>query len=148
MLVSCKSVRYVDRVQADSAAIRERDSLHLLRIRDSAAYNSLIQVLSEQNIQFRDTGSVKIIYRPDGSVKSIEGEVKSVSLKLARTQAENSVLRHTLDSVIRMKTKDSVRVETRTKTVEHKVNILPWWWLVAAGILGIVLGKISLNKKS
>lgn len=140
MLASCRVTRYIDRVrvESDSTAIRERDSLIAVKRSDSAAYTSLIQSLSENRVEFRDTGSVRIIYRPDGSIQEVTGQVKTLSGRLVRTQAEASYWKRLYDSTAATRSRDSIRTVERVVTVTDKkrVAFIPWWvWLLAAGCL-------------
>lgn len=147
---SCRTVKYIDRVQIqkDTSALHTIDSLLKVMREDSIGYNSLIEMLSQNQIQFRDTGSAKIVYRPDGSIESVEGQVRTLNSRLARSQAENSVWKSRFDSLAQVKRKDSVAVKTDIKTVqvERKVSVLPWWiWLIS--VPGLIAGYY-LKKKN
>lgn len=150
LCLSCTSTKYIDRVQikTDSSAVHERDSILQVKKEDSVYYKNVIESMSNNDVVFRDTGSVKIEYRDNGSIKSVEGNVKSLNSKLLNSQTEISIWKTKYDSLAQVKTKDSIQVKTEFKEVtkEKKVSFLPWWLiLIAAGVLivGWRLGKIQ-----
>lgn len=150
-LCSCRTTKYVTKTEykKDSTAIYERDSLSRLIVDNQKYYQHLIETLGENNIIFRDTGRVEIVYRPDGSIESVKGEVRSLNSRLQSSQNENFYWRSKYDSLSHIKRKDSVILKTDYKTVEvkKKVTVFPWWfWLICASalIVGTRLGKIKI----
>jgi hypothetical protein len=150
-LLSCSSVRTVERVkiERDSVSIRERDSLLQVSKDDSVYIKSLNEQIGENKIIFNDTGSTKIIYRPDGSIESIEGKLKSANSKLTITNEQVSYWKSHYDSLSRVKSKDSIRIETVTneKIVQKKITIFPWWLVLLAAIFAaFYLWKVYKTK--
>jgi len=149
-LASCRTTKYIDRVEVhtDSTAIRERDSLAMVKRLDSAAYSNMIEMLSNNTLEFRDTGSTRVEYYPDGSVKFVEGQVKSLRSGLSKYVHSNSSYHVGYDSIRWISSKDSaqVRTEYKTVTVTKKKSFLPWWWLVAAFIIGFALRWLIRKK--
>lgn len=150
ILCSCTSTKYIDRVsiKTDTTAVHERDSILQVKKEDSVYYKNVIESMSNNDVQFRDTGSVKIEYRDNGSIKSIEGNVKSLNSKLLKSQTEINIWKTKYDSLAQVRTKDSIQVKTDYKTVEikKKVTVFPWYfWLVCVAVLvvGWKLGKIK-----
>lgn len=152
-MASCHATKYIDRIQikSDSSAVHERDSILQVKKEDSVYYKNVIESMSSNDVVFRDTGSVKIEYRDNGSIKSVEGNVKYINSKLLNSQTETSIWKTKYDSLSQIKTKDSIQVKTEFKEVvkDKKVTVFPWWLiLVAAGVLivGWRLGKIKFSK--
>lgn len=148
--VSCTSTKYIDRVQikTDTTAVHERDSILHVKKEDSVYYKNVIESMSNNDVIFRDTGIVKIVYRSDGSIESVEGRVKSLNSRLNKSQSETSIWKTRYDSLAQVKTKDSIQVKTDYKTVEikKKVTVFPWYfWLICAAtlIVGWRFGKIK-----
>jgi hypothetical protein len=149
-LASCRTTKYVERerVVTDSTGYHKADSILQVKRQDSAAYTSMIESLSENTIIFQDTGRTIIKYRSDGSIEVIEGQLRSANLKLNRTQNEAGYWRSAYDSLSRMSTVDSVRVQREIVTVtkNKKTTVLPWWLiLIAVAVLfvGWKWGKIK-----
>lgn len=143
LLTSCTTTRYVDRVQikTDSTAIHQRDSMIRVYKLDSAGWNSMIEMLSHNEVVFRDTGSTRIEYYPDGSIHIIEGQVKNLNSRLSKSVQESWYWKSAYDSLFHVKSKDSTTVSIvyRTVTITKKKRPLWWLWLAAGFGAGLVI---------
>src|SRR5436190_5619232 len=124
-LASCHATKYIDRVQTstDTTAVHQRDSILQVKREDSVYYKNVIESMSSADVIFRDTGSVKIIYRSDGSIESIEGQVRSLNNKLSKSLLETGTWKHKYDSLAATRTKDSIQVKTEYKSVEVRKKV-------------------------
>jgi hypothetical protein len=151
-LLSCSSSRKISKqtTGTDSTRVHVIDSmLQIYRI-DSAGWANMIEMLSENTIIFQDTGSTRTVieYYPDGNIKKVEGDLKTVTAKFNKSLSETYYWKSRYDSLAQHSSKDSVRYITQTVTVNKntKTRVLPWWiWIVCAGVLivGWRLGKIK-----
>lgn len=136
LLLSCRTVKNIETVKYlhDSTSVKQRDSVVRLYKLDSASWSNEKSSLSENQVIFRDTGSVRIKYYPDGSVSEIEGNnLKSLTNKLSKEQKESSFWKTKYDSAASHVSKDSVTVKTEyvTVTKEVKKTFMPWWlWIL------------------
>jgi hypothetical protein len=108
-----------------------------------------MESLGSSDVVFRDTGSVRIEYFPDGSISVIEGQVRTLSNRLNKSQSETGIWKMKYDSLIQVKTKDSAQVKTeyQKEVITKKVSVIPWWvWPLLAGmlIIGYRFSKIKL----
>lgn len=155
ILISCRTIKNIETVKVvkDSTAAHQRDSMISLYKLDSSGWVNTIEMLSENTIIFQDTGRVvtKIEYYPDGSLKTVEGNLKSVSAKFASSQKEAAYWKTQYDSLATHKDSSIVQVKTEIKTVDREVKrtVFPGWiWIViiAAAIGGIWVG-VKFHKK-
>lgn len=149
LLLSCRTVKHIDRVEykSDSTAVHERDSVIRLYKLDSAGWTSLIAMLSENQVVFNDTGSTRIEYYPDGSLKTVEGKLKSVTARLSKEEKGAAYWRTLYDSAASHASKDSTTVKTEyvTEVKEVRREFIPWWvWLIT--IPAILIGYYIKSK--
>jgi hypothetical protein len=134
LLTSCRTVKNIETVKYvhDSTSVKQRDSVIRLYRLDSAAWNNERKSLSENQVIFRDTGSTRVEYYPDGSLKTIEGNLRSLTAKLSKEQRESSFWKSKYDSSASHKSKDSVTVRTEyvTVTKEVKRTVFPWYFFL------------------
>lgn len=149
ILFSCRTIKNIETVKVvkDSTAAHQRDSVISLYKLDSSGWANHNAMVSENTIIFQDTGRIvtKIEYYPDGSLKTVEGNLKSVSAKLAKEQKESGYWKSRYDSLAIHKDSSIVQVKTEIQTVvkEVKRTSFPGWiWLVivAAAAGGIFVG--------
>lgn len=155
LLASCRTVKNIETVREvyDSTAVKQRDSAISVYKRDSAYWASRELSTGETTIIFQDTGRVvtKIEYRPDGSIKTVEGNLKSVTARLEKEKEESGYWKSQYDSLASHKSLDSTKVNTEYVTVTKKVKItvFPWYFwllLVVALVIGWRLNKIPALK--
>lgn len=153
LFISCRTVKNIDTVKVvkDSSAIRAVDSLIEVKRTDSANYNAMIAALSENQIVFRDTGSTvtKIEYYPDGSVKSVQGQVKTLNTKLSKSEQVSAYWKQQYDSLASHQDTAAVQVKTEFKEVTKKVKrtVFPWYFwllLLVAAAGGFILKKRNI----
>lgn len=138
---SCRTVKNTQTVKTvyDSTYVKKYDSLVQVKREDSAAYVSMIESLSENTIIFQDTGRVvtKIEYYPDGSLKTVEGNLKSVTARLSKESNEKAYWKSKYDSLASTSKAEegNVTKETMiiTKTVKKTRVPLFMWLLILPG---------------
>lgn len=149
---SCKVHKEITKTEyiVDSTSIRERDSVIRVKRLDSAAYVNTLRILQESGVVFENDivppGSIyrdtmypvnwlanSIEFYPDGTLKKAEGRIKSAMSKADKSQNEAKYWKQAYDSLYKVKSKDSIRVEKESKTVDKyiKKTVFPWYfWLL------------------
>lgn len=129
--------------RTDSTHVRENDSLRIVN-------HDLVMSYEEQIRQYRDAGVIfdstpcpdipnTIEISTDGTIKA-SGSIKSANLNSKTDNKKVERLQQTIDSLTRVKNKESVTVKTEYKNVTRDVKKkFPWFWLVVAFISGAIL---------
>jgi hypothetical protein len=139
MLTGCRTVEKVverERLVKDSTSVKTVDSLLIVQHDMVQGYETALTELREAGVVFIDScpdmpSTVEIT--PSGGIKA-SGAIKSANVKESTLQLELVRLRSTYDSLVQVKTKDSVQVKTEYKTVTRNVSrkVYPWWpWAIA-----------------
>lgn len=145
MLTGCRTVEKVverERLIKDSTSVRQVDSLLVVQHDLIQQYETTLQQLRDAGVVFIDScpdmpSTVEIT--PSGGIKAT-GAIKSANVKESALQLQLVRLRLTYDSLLHVKQKDSVVVNTDykiiTRTKEKKVY--PWWPWAIVFILGMM----------
>src|SRR5690606_30475903 len=145
MLTGCRTVEKVverERLVKDSTEVKTVDSLLIVQHDMVQGYETALTELREAGVVFIDScpdmpSTVEIT--PSGGIKA-SGAIKSANVKESTLQLELVRLRSTYDSLVQVKTKDSVQVKTEYKTVTRNVSrkAYPLWPWAIAFILGMM----------
>lgn len=173
LLFSCRTVKNIEtlKVEVDSTAIRERDSLIEVNKLTTSAYENLVRSMSESDIVFecppcdsfqteglhpneegkkRIAGTInnKLEFYPDGTLKSAEGRIKSARSLAERNEQTAHYWQQQYDSLFQVKQRDTTTVKTNIQYVDREVKrtFIPWWIWVIAG-LGYVAWAYKLIPK-
>lgn len=141
-IASCSTTKNISRnsTTSDSTNVKKIDSLIEVRRLDSIGFANLLQIFSESNIVFRDTGSVKIIYDTiSGGIREIEGPVRYIKQKSEVSKQESYVWKKAYDSLVQIRRMDSANVKTEEKNEDiYKKSKAGFNWL--AFLIGCACG--------
>lgn len=147
-LASCRTVKNSATVETryDSTWLKQRDSVIEVKRLDSAAYVNMIESLSENTIIFQDTGKTIIEFYPDGNLKTVEGNLKTVRSLLSKEQNTSAYYKSRYDSLAATQNKDQGQVQKKTVTITKtkKVTVFPWYFwllLIPAALVGYYIKK-------
>jgi hypothetical protein len=147
-LCGCSSTKNVTKENRDSSVIKEyQDSLRVLSIENEKLLN--------ENLQLQYLGiSFDTVFLPGDTIRNTitvregsiiaSGRIKNAKVGTSNYEKILSEKDRLIDSLKTVKSKETVRVVTEYKDKVVKRTVFPWWFLLIAGAVFIIIRKFKL----